>query len=146
MSREIKFRGRNPNNGQWKYGDLIQYESGEVAILNRFSKHGFEATEICYRTIASPETVGQYTGLKDKHGVEIWEGDIIRIEYPGGGDFENTVGRVWWDEDEGAFYHGNDQGRPPKRLWFRWTREGRKSNVTVIGNVHDNPELLEVTD
>lgn len=78
----------------------------------------------------------QFTGIKDRNGREIFEDDIVRINVPNGGDFENTVGRVFWHDEEAAFYHGNSEGRPPKRMW---------EYVTVIGNVYENPDLLNMT-
>lgn len=75
--------------------------------------------------------VDQFTGLQDSKSQDIYEGDIVRIQCPGGGDFEDTVGSVFWYD--GRYLHGNTEGRPGKALW---------KYATVIGNVHQNPELL----
>ena len=77
--RETIFRGKRVDNGEWVYGDLIHYENGEVAILQKkFSKFGYEAIEISRRIKVIPETVGQYTGLIDVNGIKIFEWDIVK--------------------------------------------------------------------
>ena len=64
--RTIKFRGKNLYNNEWIFGDLIQYESGEMAIFSKkLSQYGCEATEMFNRSKVETTTVGQFTGLFD---------------------------------------------------------------------------------
>lgn len=102
----------------------------------------FEEEEIVFKTKSSDKVkwvakfksieLLQFTGLKDLNGTEIYEGDIVKGQHPV--DFEKRpfIGRVfYWD---GAWYHGFHNDRPPKRMW---------EYVEVIGNIYENPELLE---
>lgn len=138
--REILFKGKRLDNGEWVEGDLIRYKSGEMAIINMpFSKYGYEATEIANRTIVDPETVCQYTGLKDKNDTKIWEGDIIKIpdDY---NEFGHNAGEIY----EIYFCYGGFRLKPKySKARGYWLEDDR--TVEVIGTTFDNPELLEVT-
>ena len=69
MKREIKFRGKSLHTGEWHYGDLVQPTDNTVFIQERGTA-GF---------LSNPETIGQFTGLHDKNGIEIYEGDLVEI-------------------------------------------------------------------
>lgn len=129
MSREIKFRGKK-ENGIFVYGDLIQYENGDVAIFeNKITKYGYEATQISKRTKVDVRTIGQFTGLYDKNGKNIYEGDIVQWEEcVADYTFVTQTSEVFYDERSASFM--------PFGEWHYCDFE-------VIGNIFDNPELLE---
>ena len=148
--REILFRGKT-SDGEWIEGFYSAEEynpySGEVEHIPRIQIIGK-----CVSLGVIPETVGQYTGLTDKNGVRIFEGDILRgFEYPFcsniNGEFNYFAEIVWFD-DSSAF--GIYTFKNPKSN-VRGISEGNTDyleyfNVDkweVIGNIHDNPELLE---
>ena len=128
--REILFRGKRIDNGEWVTGDLwnMPYADLGVSIVIFFIDTG---TTGGLRVI--PETIGQYTGLKDKNGKNIFEGDIL--------DCGDRLVRVEWNGPNGCWdsvfikYKGElcSNGIEPVEWKYR---------ATVIGNIHDNPELM----
>ena len=122
--RTIKFRGKDIETGEWLYGDLIQRMGCIPSILYPYEHDG----KIRYAECAvKRETAGQFTGLLDKNGKEIYEGDIYRYDTP---DSINEVSYC-----AGGGFAGSDL-TPAKH------NENRLLDVEVIGNIHDNPELL----
>lgn len=158
--REILFRGKDVSFGDWIEGDLIRNDSSCYpavfigcieASRNRYDELSVDGH---YLPQVDPETVGQYTGLNDKNGKRIFEGDILSFpdtgedgyEYKEGYDFTNVAAVCWnngrWElESYGNHYSGvmDDMELSCHYDFISIFRIGE-----VIGNIHDNPELLEV--
>ncbi len=141
--REILFRGKRIDNGEWTTGDLIQLDfQTRIADQNLWASEliNNQLTLDCYDII--PETVGQFTGLTDKNGVKIFEGDIIKTNSP------RTSVTLIVTFENGAFCL---RIKPLKRfkdaVTFRDSLSQGIDNCIrpiyeVIGNIHDNPKLL----
>ena len=134
--REVLFRGKRTDCEAWVEGDLLHYESGEMAICKGFSNYGYEATEIIGRYKVIPETVGQYTGLTDKNGVKIFEGDILHCV----SKLDNAKMVVIFECGEYRMVLAEKFKDYIGNCGFYAITCFEKE---VIGNIHDNPELLK---
>ena len=129
MMETYKFRGKRSGDGKWMYGSLIGNDV-IVGDIVEFNDEWFN-TEWQYKVTA--ETVGQYTGLKDSTGKEIFEGDIVTI----GNDLKAVV--IWFN---GSFRFKDELSCKATYLNDIGTVI-RDYDVCIIGNIHDNPELLK---
>ena len=127
MKREILFRGKRTDNGEWVYGNLIDSDSIVGKIVD-FDEEYF-IPEFWYKV--DPETVGQFTGLTDKNGTKIFDGDIVRF-YDDSED-ELTNGVVVFNADFCSFCVSM-KGHEDVMLMAHWQYE-------VIGSIYDNKEF-----
>lgn len=129
--REIEFRAKKTENGKWVYGyyhKLNESFENKDCILEHHRNTS---------TIIDITTLGQYTGLKDKNGTKIFEGDIVKT-YHGNG-------KVVYSQQYALFgYIMLEKDNAEKEYDYRFTDVVIEDGIEVVGNIYDNPELLEV--
>jgi uncharacterized phage protein (TIGR01671 family) len=125
--RDIEFRGKQTDNGEWVYGVPTKDGRGEMVMVENI----FECEEYNCRgancLYVDENTVGQYTGLKDKNGTKIFEGDIVLLK-----GYDEPYQVVF---DESCFRVYSDSVRYAMDNFYDY-------EIEVIGNIYDNPELL----
>lgn len=133
--REIKFRAKRESNGEWVYGSLLLWSDGDATIL----QNDDEDNNLVWPREVDPNTVGQYTGLKDKDGNDIYEGDIVKTPLldPIFGDI---LADAWCNAlirfNQGSFvvsYYNSHN------IYL----QDLCDKIEILGNIHDNPELLK---
>ncbi len=126
LKRDIVFRGKSIDNGEWVEGTI--HFNGKYILSNKHRNNYHEWVEII------PETVGQYTGMADKNGTNIFEGDIVRHIDTMCHVVEVVNSEVYFDTEilEFGFRYSNEL------FHCQFNNE-----FEVIGNIHDNKELLK---
>lgn len=128
--RTIKFRGKDIETGEWIYGDLVRSADMERCAILVNDRLSYDECEV------NPCSIGQFTGLCDKNGKEIYEGDILRVN-----DSTNMV----CEFRHGAFgyIYCNEFHPFAGNTNYTFNPKNTDKNFDVIGNIHDNPELLK---
>ena len=137
--REIKFRGYDNENKCWRFGNLARLQEGIrkfwAIICENLEDSGFDRFYI-----HNEKSIGQYTGLKDKNGVDIFEGDLLQSFYDDG-----EIHEVIWHEESASFrvatYLDNRHGGSFAELFFM--DDIHENCNKIIGNIYENTELLE---
>ena len=123
--REILFRGKRVGSEEWVEGFYLtspEFDNQEIAVITTDRPRN--------PYYVSKETVGQYTGLTDKNGTKIFEGDIVKGAW-------NTILVIYYDDCYTQFRAKHKWGENEISYY------GDTNKLEVIGNIHDNPELLK---
>ena len=137
--REILFRGKANSeirDGEWVYGSLLAESENTFPIIARSYDNDEDWLGIDLWDTVEPETVGQWTGLTDKNGKKIFEGDIVDCWSEG----VNAQGTIQQRRDGLWIIYPAWQKHI---MWGLCPDEYSNTTVEVIGNVHDNPELIK---
>jgi uncharacterized phage protein (TIGR01671 family) len=134
--RNIIFRGKRINrNGEWGYGDLRRY-GGNTWVFPHNQDAAYDSDMV------DPATVGEFTGLTDKNGKGIFEGDIISYDYIRYVEPQKTEGRVFYKN--GSFlvnvYVGAVISMP---LGYLFGDDVKVNTIEIVGNIHDMPDFQE---
>lgn len=154
--RQIKFRGKRLDNGEWRVGSLLNIEDTYFIIEDDDFSFDYrdENTHFWFNAQeqeVEPNTIGQFTGLYDRNGKEIYEGDIIKhdilctVVYDIIGIAE-AIGVIEWHQTGFIFkvFENNINGTG---CYFKSDQQTEiEKTVEVIGNIHDNPELIKKED
>lgn len=132
--REIIFRGKRSDTGEWIYGDLLHNVD---AVKIREQEQGIQRVAKSFVVIL--ETVGQYTGMKDKNGVMIFENDIVII----GGNKSFPTMIEFLSGSWQCVRKYTDKGRENEYSYLHRLEYDNPNQYEVIGNRFDNPELLK---
>ena len=130
MNREILFKAKRKDNGEWVEGQYV-YITNPLTEDGKPIKHLICNGTSIFNDLIDPVTLCQYTGLTDKNGKKIWENDIVRN---GKGD----IGVVQWFEEHAVFMIWN------KTKHHVYYLADDFSKIEIAGNEFDNPELLEM--
>ena len=137
--REILFRGKRLDNGEWVEGAFLKTETALyicIAVSNISYEDNGKSRRIGRWYEVDTSTVGQYTGLLDKNGKRIFDGDVLRSCYDCLYPDDESIEVVKW-------FHNGWHTQEGEYLPDAMDRDGVMPYSEVIGNIHDNPELLE---
>lgn len=150
MNREILFKAKRIDNGEWVEGQYV-YITNPLTEDGKPIKHLICNGTNIFNDLIDPVTLCQYTGLTDKDGEKIWENDILRYSYDydgspflkDGEEIKYRVGAVFWSEWRGSWaVCGRGNKKCTNNDVFKYNRNPNRTEV--IGNIFDDPELLEV--
>ena len=144
--REIIFRGKRIDNGEWIYGVPAQDEHGETVIIENVFECGEYDCRGAECLYVDENSIGQYTGLTDKNGTKIFEGDVLKIDRIGNGLGDYYIPplpypvnvAVKWDLC-GWMWETLCEDKRYIQFPDAWCH----FRCEVIGNIHDNPELMK---
>ena len=130
MKRIIKFRGKDIKTGQFVFGDLETRPKEDFMVIHQYHEDGSYKSQVK----VDPDTVGQFTGLLDKNGREIYEGDLFSLD--------GTMIKVVYEPENGYYCL-----RMSDSDYFMLPLDRRFTDYyEVISNIYDHPELLETEE
>ena len=134
---EILFRGK-VSKGNWIYGNLNFYPDINRTFIRKNNKELLPSFQTSLEEEVSKNTIGQYTGLTDKNGTKIFEGDIVKID-------DKYIRYITYSGECSAFvkFRYIDISTSEFSGYLGKGYDNYKQTIEVIGNIHDNPELLE---